>query len=97
MESASLLSRESTTLSFSKPQKGHFMSDGEVFACIVTGENEHNPRRPGRPRPGRRAQLANSSRAALRRAGEGARPYVSRRPGGNHPAGGMAGYAASAW
>src|SRR6476646_8414997 len=28
MESASLLSRESTTLSFSKPQKGHFMSEG---------------------------------------------------------------------
>src|SRR3984957_6013432 len=28
MESASLLSRESTTLSFSKPQKGHFMKIG---------------------------------------------------------------------
>src|SRR6266849_5938232 len=28
IESASLLSRESTTLSFSKPQKGHFMSHG---------------------------------------------------------------------
>jgi len=26
IESASLLSRESTTLSFAKPQKGHFMA-----------------------------------------------------------------------
>jgi hypothetical protein len=26
MDSASLLSRESTTLSFAKPQKGHFMA-----------------------------------------------------------------------
>src|SRR5579864_4981197 len=30
MESASLLSRESTTLSFSNPQKGHFMA---LLAC----------------------------------------------------------------
>jgi hypothetical protein len=27
MDSPSLLSRESTTLSFSNPQKGHFMGD----------------------------------------------------------------------
>src|SRR5438876_9588946 len=37
MESASLLSRESTTLSFSKPQKGHFMTLGT--AAIVAGES----------------------------------------------------------
>src|SRR5580704_2141898 len=30
MESASLLSRESTTLSFANPQKGHFMALGTV-------------------------------------------------------------------
>jgi len=29
MESASLLSRESTTLSFENPQKGHFIGLGE--------------------------------------------------------------------
>src|SRR5262252_9547939 len=37
MESASLLSRESTTLSFANPQKGHFMALGTH--CIVAGEN----------------------------------------------------------
>src|SRR5438034_205087 len=33
MESASLLSRESTTLSFAKPQKGHFMGLGNSSHC----------------------------------------------------------------
>src|ERR1017187_136253 len=36
MESASLLSRESTTLSFAKPQKGHFI-EIERELMIVTG------------------------------------------------------------
>src|SRR6266571_5450244 len=54
MESASLLSRESTTLSFSKPQKGHFMTLGT--GAIVAGslqppigsrmpDRNHNTRR----------------------------------------------------
>src|SRR2546430_1824880 len=33
MESASLLSRESTTLSFANPQKGHFMGLGNSSHC----------------------------------------------------------------
>src|SRR5450631_1265770 len=41
MESASLLSRESTTLSFANPQKGHFMGQNEL-AVIVTG-GQHGP------------------------------------------------------
>src|SRR5580704_13437118 len=41
MESASLLSRESTTLSFANPQKGHFM--GLIAELvIVTGWSEHD-------------------------------------------------------
>src|SRR5207245_6838786 len=50
MESASLLSRESTTLSFSKPQKGHFMTLGT--AAIVAGESSAAGREPSAgPRP----------------------------------------------
>src|SRR5438445_10152132 len=37
MESASLLSRESTTLSFANPQKGHFMALGTLIQLIVAG------------------------------------------------------------
>src|SRR5579863_9798433 len=37
IESASLLSRESTTLSFSNPQNGHFM--GSLGTLIVTGRH----------------------------------------------------------
>src|SRR4051794_14623857 len=33
MESASLLSRESTTLSLAKPQKGHFIMNGNSVHC----------------------------------------------------------------
>src|SRR6266567_4288417 len=40
MESASLLSRESTTLSLAKPQNGHFMVMKERL--IVAGGNEHS-------------------------------------------------------
>src|SRR5713101_2356715 len=40
MESASLLSRESTTLSLAKPQNGHFMVMKERL--IVAGENQHS-------------------------------------------------------
>src|SRR5947209_4112092 len=36
MESASLLSRESTTLSLTKPQKGHFIG-AELSGLIVAG------------------------------------------------------------
>src|SRR5579863_199579 len=41
MESASLLSRESTTLSFANPQKGHFMALGTVTKLIVAGTATH--------------------------------------------------------
>src|SRR5580698_3308850 len=60
MESASLLSRESTTLSFANPQKGHFM--GLIAELvIVAGWREHDARamcflcllRGGSPRPPR--------------------------------------------
>src|SRR5437899_12291900 len=44
MDSASLLSRESTTLSFANPQKGHFMLLEEPL-CIVTGERSGQARR----------------------------------------------------
>src|SRR6266567_4885531 len=45
MESASLLSRESTTLSLAKPQNGHFMVMKERL--IVAGGNEHSAFRWG--------------------------------------------------
>src|SRR5580704_15671428 len=37
MESASLLSRESTTLSFANPQKGHFITLATIVGLIVAG------------------------------------------------------------
>src|SRR6185295_5616269 len=113
MESASLLSRESTTLSFSKPQKGHFMSDGEVVACIVTGGVRRDRRRQRPRRPGAQARLPKElrgealafgqarqfQRTSLSGGARGHRPYVTRGSGRNHPAGGVTGTAvtASSW
>src|SRR5260370_12848476 len=50
MESASLLSRESTTLSFSNPQKGHFMR-------LVSLGNKHDCSREMRPEPEERVAI----------------------------------------
>src|SRR5580692_5267416 len=45
MESASLLSRESTTLSFANPQKGHFMALGTVNTDCSRDGNASGRRR----------------------------------------------------
>src|SRR5580693_4425373 len=62
MESASLLSRESTTLSFANPQKGHFMALGTVTRLIVAGTPV-----AGTPSQGRQRIRPAETRAKARR------------------------------
>src|SRR5712691_8241572 len=51
MDSASLLSRESTTLSFANPQKGHFMAlMWQKRLNQMYGVNKRNCNRGARPR-----------------------------------------------
>src|SRR5207245_11414957 len=72
MESASLLSRESTTLSFSKPQKGHFMTPGT--AAIVAGESstaDWKPYAGPQPQHTKVYRIADSEPLHHRDTGEG--------------------------
>src|SRR5580700_11758586 len=67
MESASLLSRESTTLSFANPQKGHFMALGTVTRLIVAGTPVAGTPVAGTPSQGRQRIRPAETRAKARR------------------------------